>query len=237
MHLRHRTYRVTVEAAQIDLALANAEKALDSGEGLGGTGFWKAVKAVKKDPDLTESYAARIATIDQAAFEQWAWFRVGFRVGTSLMAAGTLAGLVLIAWAYYLDGLTAVAVFYVGVGALLTTTHGLGHLIVGTAVGIRFTGWFIGKPSQPQPGVKVDYDSYLRAPARSRAWMHASGALATKVMPFALAPAALAADLPGWSAWVLVIGGLGMIVTDIAWSTKSSDWKKYRREMGYAKTN
>jgi hypothetical protein len=66
--------------------------------------------------------------------------------------------------------------------------------------------------------------------------MHASGALATKIVPFALAPAALAADLPTWVAWVLVIAGLGMIATDIAWSTKSSDWKKFRREMGYTKT-
>lgn len=223
-----------VETAEIEHALINAGEAVASGDGLAETGFWGVVAAIKKDPRLADSYAARVAEIDRAAFENWAWVRVGFGTGTSLMLIGTLIGLGLVAWAYYLDDPLAVAVFFVGVGALLTTTHGLGHLIVGSAVGIRFTAWFIGKPSQPQPGVKVDYESYLRTPARSRAWMHASGALATKILPFALVPAALAADLPAWSAWALVILGLAMIATDLAWSTKSSDWKKFRREMRYA---
>jgi hypothetical protein len=61
--------------------------------------------------------------------------------------------------------------------------------------------------------------------------MHASGAIVTKVMPFAFLGAAFAAGTPTWVIVVLVLVGVGSIATDVLWSTKASDWKKYRREM------
>jgi hypothetical protein len=127
-----------------------------------------------------------------------------------------------------------VAVFYLGLGALLTTTHGLAHLLVGRLAGIRFSHWFIGELKRPQPGVKVDYATYLRASTPVRAWMHASGAIATKIIPFALIGAAIAADLPAWAVWGLAVIGIASIVTDVLWSTRSSDWKRFKREMRLA---
>jgi len=79
----------------------------------------------------------------------------------------------------------------------------------------------------------VDYDTYLRAGPRSRAWMHASGALVTKVVPFVLLGLVLAGDFPSWAAWLLAAQGVLQIVTDALWSVKLSDWKKFRREMSY----
>ncbi|MGH8916147.1 MAG: hypothetical protein ACRDZM_16750, partial [Acidimicrobiia bacterium] len=80
-------------------------------------------------------------------------------------------------------------------------------------------------------GVKVDYATYLRAPASSRAWMHAAGAIFTKILPFAFLGAAFAAEVPTWTIVILVLTGLAQIGIDILWSTKASDWKKFRREM------
>src|SRR5439155_23826878 len=48
--------------------------------------------------------------------------------------------------------------------------------VAGVAAGIRFIGWFLDGPTRLQPGLKIDYASYLRTPARRRAWMHAAGA-------------------------------------------------------------
>jgi hypothetical protein len=154
-----------------------------------------------------------------------------------LMIGGTLVGLVLVAWAYSLEGNSAGVVFMLGFGVVLVTTHSLGHLVAGTLMGIRFTHWFIGSMSRPQPGVKVDYASYLRAPPASRAWMHASGALVTKIVPFALLGAAFAAEVPTWTVVVLIVVGIGQVLTDVIWSTKASDWKKFRREMGFAQSS
>jgi hypothetical protein len=222
-------------SVDVEEALTAAESAVADGRGLAGTGFWQAVHEVKAHPELVERYASRIARIDRAAFKDWAFFTIGVTPGTIIVTIGVLIGVVLVGLAYSLTGFAAVVVFYAGLGALLVTTHGMAHLVVGGAVGIEFTDWFIGTIARPQPGVKVDYESYLRAAAGSRAWMHASGAIVTKVLPFVMIGSAIAADLPAWAVWLLPVVGIMTIVTDTLWSTKASDWKKYSREMSYAR--
>lgn len=225
-----------VEPAVIAETLDRAELAVDSGEPLTGTGFWPAVAGVKKDPALVEKYADRIASIDRRAFEPWPLIKVPLMAGTLIALAVTAAGMGLVAAAYYVEGPWAVVLFFAGFGALLGTTHGLGHLVVGAFVGIRFTHWFVGSIRQPQPGVKIDYATYLRTPPARRAWMHAAGAVTTKLVPFALLGAAIAADLPAWSVWLLIVTGVAMVVTDIVWSTKRSDWKRFGRERELAQS-
>jgi len=222
-----------MDGSRVGATLDDAERAVSTGAPLGPTGFWKAVDAVKRDPVLIEQYSARIARIDRAAFKRWALVAVPIWLGNVLIIGATLIGLALVGWAYYLDGTGAALAFLLGFGIILVTTHGLTHLVVGTLMGMRFTHWFIGKLAQPQPGVKLDYATYLRAPATSRAWMHASGAIVTKLMPFVFLGAAIAAGVPAWVVWALVVIGLVEIAIDIVWSTKKSDWKKFKREMGF----
>lgn len=223
--------------ADVEQILAAAESRLadDPAAGLAGTGFWSAVSQVKRDPELAAAYADRIAAVDREAFQRWAFLIIPVGAGTTLAVLGALLGLGLTALAYYADdpwnGLSLLA----GLGALLVSTHGLAHLATGRAAGIRFTHWFIGTPGRPQPGVKTDYASYLAAPARRRAWMHASGAIVTKIIPFALIPAAAAAATPGWTMWLLFLAGAAGVFTDAVWSVRISDWKKFRREMSYAR--
>lgn len=225
-----------MESPEIDEALKRAEEAVEGGDGVTGTGFWKAVAAVKADDGLATTYADRIGSIDQEAFRNWAILVVPLTLGTTFAVAGLIFGFALIGLSYSWDGLAAVAVFFVGFGVVLTASHGLGHLVVGRLVGIRFTAWFVGTLGRPQPGVKVDYSSYLRTAAQNRAWMHAAGAIVTKIVPFALLGAAVAADLPLWAVLALALVGVVMVITDISWSTKSSDWKKFRREMEFSQS-
>ncbi len=223
-----------MDQAGIEQALESAESAVASSTGLAGTGFWKAVGAVKANPELVEKYADRIATIDRRAFEAWALITVPFAVGTSVMGSGTIFGLVLV-WMAYSAGSTAAGLLLLaGTAVTLVTTHGLAHLVVGRVFGMRFTHWFIGTVTRPQPGVKVDYATYLAAPARSRAWMHAAGAIVTKAIPFLALGPALVISVPWWTTTLLIAVGIAQIVTDVVWSTTSSDWKKFRREMRFA---
>lgn len=226
---------MAVASTSVEESLQRAETAVSAGEGLSGTGFWAAVAMVKRQPEMVERYADRIAGIDESAFRQWAMLVVPLWPGTVLMLLATAGAIAMIGWAYSLDGLAAVVIFYLGFGTLLVTTHGLGHLLVGSMVGIRFGHWFMGPLSFPLTGgVKIDYGSYLRTPARARAWMHAAGALTTKIIPFALIGAAFAADLPVWAVWGLPIIGVAAILTDVVWSTQKSDWRKFHREMSFA---
>ncbi len=222
-----------MDGSWVGATLDEAERAVSTGSPIGPSGFWKAVDAVKRDPDLIEQFADRIARIDRAAFKTWALIAVPIWPGTVLIIGATLIGLVLVGWSYYLEGTGSAVAFLLGFGIILVTTHGLTHLVVGTLMGMRFTHWFVGKLTQPQPGVKLDYATYLRAPATSRAWMHASGAIVTKLMPFVFLGAAIAAGVPTWVVWALVVIGLVEIGADIVWSTKKSDWKKFKREMEF----
>jgi hypothetical protein len=223
-----------MDAPAIESTLAEAESRVEGGEGLSGSGFWRVVGRVKRNPELAERYADRIARIDDAAFRDWAWLVIPIRLGTTLALLATAGGLFLVGWAYTLvdrgADTAALVSFFLGFGVILVTTHGLGHLAVGRALGIRFTAWFVGGLTQPQPGVKIDYSSYLRSTPERRAWTHAAGAIVTKIVPFVLIGAARVAGLPDWVTWALVALGVAMVATDLLWSTKSSDWARFRRE-------
>ncbi|CAN5898718.1 hypothetical protein BH23ACT5_BH23ACT5_10380 [soil metagenome] len=222
-----------MDRTDIETSLRAAEAATASGEGLKGTSFWKAVAAVKSSPELIEDFADQIGAIDRRAFENWATLVIPIGLGTSLAMMALALGVAGLVLAFSLSDPWSWISFGAGTAVLIVTTHGLGHLVTGTLQGMRFTHWFIGTIGRPQPGIKVDYATYLRTPARQRAWMHASGALVTKVTPFLMVPLALAAGLPWWVTWGLVALGTLMAIADAAWSVKASDWKKFRREMRY----
>lgn len=219
----------------IDATLTRCESALASpgSPDLRGLGFWRVVSILKRHPDLVEQYGTRVSAIDEAAFLRWSFIAIPIWVGVVAMAFFTFVGLALVALAYYTDAPWNGIWLLVGTGVLLGSTHTLVHFVVGRIVGIRFTWWFIGRT--PQPGVKIEYASYLSTPPRARAWMHASGALVTKVVPFLNLGAAWGSDAPAWTVWILLVLGIGMIASDVLLSTKQSDWKKFRREMGYAR--
>ena len=218
------------------LGAVEARLAGDPAAGLAGSGFWKAVEAVKRAPGLVEELGGRIAAIDREAFERWALLAIPIGLGTAAAVVGTAVGLVLVGLAYYTEEPWNGVLLLAGMGAVLVATHGLAHLAVGQLAGIRFTHWFVGTLRRPQPGVKTDYATYLAADPRRRAWMHASGAIVSKLVPFALVPAALIARVPVWATILVVAVGVVSIVTDVLWSTKASDWKKFRREMAVADT-
>ncbi len=231
---------------QIEAALDRAEAAVEAGLRLRGTGFWPVVDSVRRDRALADRHADRMAVIDRRAFEQGVRLRVPVGIGVAGLVLGTLLGFVAIAvpffyaWGGVLCGfaepceptLPAALLFLAGFLLVLVCTHCLTHLVVGRAFGIRFTHVFLGGPPPPRPGLKIDYASYLRTGPRARAAMHASGAIVTKLVPFAfLVPAVQFYFGWSWLTWLLLVIGIAQIVTDITLSTKVSDWKKVLREL------
>jgi hypothetical protein len=222
-----------MDRSEVERILRDAERRLAKGElvDLKGLGFWRAVEAIKQHEEWIEAYADRIAATDREAFRRHTWIDVPFKLGLAGLATGTLIGLVLVGGAFLTPSPVNGLMILAGAGALLAATHDLAHWAVGRAVGIHFSELFITRASRPQPGIKIDYATYLRTPPRARAWMHASGALVTKVVPFALLPLAVAARTPRWVAFILALLGVVQVATDVLISTKSSDWKRFKREM------
>ena len=223
--------------AEIEKALAANERELEAGRvpDLRTLGFWRAVAAVKRRRELVDRYADRIAAIDRQSFRRRVRMTFPVTVGVIALDLGLLGGIALLVLATGADHPWRDLLVLVAAGALDVTTHGMSHLAVGSFVGIDFTDWFIDLPKRPQPGFKIEYASYLRASPRKRAWMHAAGAIATKVTPFLVILYAVAIGTAPWAVLVLVTLGVVQIVTDLVFSVKTSDWKKFRREMRLAR--
>jgi hypothetical protein len=226
--------------------LDRIETAVDGGDTeLGRLGFWRLVALIKRDDELIDRYAAQVGRIDAKAFRAGVRFRapVWVAVVLQLLGIGVAVGLVaFVVWnAGSGPGRALDVELASGVGLLLAAfalaagIHTFAHLIVGRSVGIRFTDFFFAIPPPPLPGLKTDYATYLRTDPSARAWMHASGALATKLAPFAILAFAPTAAAPGWSVAVLMALGIFQIATDVLFSTKRSDWKKVRRELAVAR--
>jgi hypothetical protein len=223
-------------AVDIDRTLTACEAALSRPGKIDLTalGFWRAVSAVKRRPELVVTYGQRIARIDREAFLRSAPIALPAPIGIWVEALGTIAVLAALAVAPRLPVLGSEFVYIAGTGGLIALTHGLAHVVVGSAMGMRFTHVYSLPPFKPQPGFKIDYATYLRVPARSRAWMHASGALVSKAVPFAVAAYAAANGTPQWTLAIILAIGVGQLITDATLSTRLSDWKKFRREMRFA---
>ena len=226
----------TSASAEIRASLDRIEAAVGDGTtDLRALGFWTVVARVKPDRLLVHEHADKIGRIDTAAFRAGVRLRVPVWVGNLLLLAGIVAGGVAVWLAFVWDSALWKGLALVAAGAIWAiAVHSPAHWLVGRAIGIRFTDYFLGGPPPPRPGLKTDYATYLRADPDSRAWMHASGAIATKLAPFVALAFWPASGAPGWSAAALLAIGVLQIVSDVTLSTKSSDWKKFARERAVA---
>ena len=203
---------------------------------LSSLGFWRVLKRVKLDPSLSERWADAAGAIDRAAFEARVRPRFPVWFGNLVLLTGTAFGIAAVVVALRASDPRVAGIALVVAGGTWTVSlHSLTHWVVGRLVGIRFTSYFIGGPPPPRPGLKTDYATYLRVRPGARAWMHVSGALATKVAPFVALAFYPASNAPTWAAWALLVIGVLTIATDIAFSRRLGDWKKVIRERDLAR--
>jgi hypothetical protein len=226
------------------------ERQVDAGNtDLASLGFWRLVERVKREPGLARHWAPDIGRIDRKAFERRVRFRVPLWLGNLLLGGASVALVALVPVALDLARdapepepvLPGILVVWAGLG-LSASVHDLAHWATGRIQGIRFIAYFLKGPPLFQPGIKIDYESYLKTEPEARALMHSSGALASKAAPFAVFASvyfphrAASYDLlPPWSLWALLGFGVLQIFTDVFFSTKKSDWKRVRRERRVAR--
>jgi len=213
------------------------EAAVDAGQtDLRALGFWRLLAKVKADPVLAHHWAEQAGRIDRKAFEARALLLVPVWFGNALLLVGALAGAVAVAIALTTDSQTLAGLALVFAALDWSATfHAPAHWLVGRAVGMRFVAYFIRDLIPPFPGVKIDYATYLVVAPEARAWMHASGAIASKIAPFLALAFWPASDALGWAAWAIAGYGVLIIGTDVFISTRTSDWKRFRREMRIAR--
>ncbi|HZD16915.1 MAG TPA: hypothetical protein VE669_02120 [Actinomycetota bacterium] len=227
-------------------AFERIESAVDAGQtDLGLLGFWRLLAKVKAEPMLAAHWAEAAGRIDRKVFEARVRWRLPVWMGNAVLVLGILVGSFAVGLAMGTRSalLAGLALVFAG-GAWMICLHDLAHWLTGRIAGIRFTAYFLSGPYPPfllpgpfppRPGLKSDYATYLRAAPGARAWMHASGAIATKAAPFVVLAFWPATGAPAWVAWTLAGLGALSIATDLLFSRTRSDWKKVRRELAIAR--
>ncbi len=191
-----------------------------------GKEFWGIVDQVKRDRIKDDELLGLIAGINQKRFRKEVSFTLSIQVGNSLELALTIAAIVL-AFLVNFDWM-----LYISALVLLTTLHPLSHYLTGTLLGIKFMRYYLDGPAKFEPTLKIDYFSYLKASAKARALMHASGVIGTLIGPLVAAAIALGKGASG-VAFNLFILFLLLIVFELLTSTKTGDLMRAKREYGY----
>jgi hypothetical protein len=220
-----------VPGGDLDLRLDRIEAAVAAGDtDLRTLGFWRIVALVKADRIMVDRYADRLGSIDATAFRRAVRPRFPVWVGNAALFVGAAVGGVLIGIAGKIEDEVWKGLLVILAGLdWAVAVHCPTHWLFGRFIDVRFSAYVLrGVP--PYPGLKTDYATYLRADPGSRAWMHASGAIATKLAPFLALIFVPIVEAPAWAAIVLAGVGVLQIITDVAFSTKKSDWKRFSRE-------
>ncbi len=191
-----------------------------------GKEFWGIVDQVKRDKIKDDELLGLIAGISQKRFRKEVSFTLSIQFGNLLELALTIAAIVL-AFLVNSDWM-----LYISALVLLTTLHPLSHYLTGTLLGIKFVRYYLNGPAKFEPTLKIDYFSYLKASAKSRALMHASGVIGTLIGPL-VATAIAASKGASGVAFNLLILFLLLIVFELLTSTKTGDLMRAKREYGY----
>ncbi len=218
-------------------AFARIESAVDAGStDLSALGFWRLLAKVKADEALSHHWAEVAGRIDRKVFEARVRRRFPVWLGNAVLLAGAAVGAAAIGFALVTSSSVAAGLALILAAGIWTTVwHDPAHWIAGRLVGIRFLAYFIAWSFPPRPGLKVDYATYLRTSPGARAWMHASGAIASKLAPFLALAFWPASGAPAWAAWILVAFGVAQVAFDVRYSVRSSDWMRVKRERRFAR--
>ena len=213
------------------------EAAVEAGQtDLRGLGFWRLLAKVKSDPALAAHWAEQAGRIDRKAFEARVPVRLPVWLGNALLVGGAFIGVAAVVMALQTEDETLAGLALVFAALDWSATlHSPAHWLVGRMVGIRFTCYFVGRVMPPIPGLKTDYATYLRTPPEARAWMHASGAVASKLAPIVAWAFWPASNAPAWASWAIVAYAAVLVLVDVFLSTRLSDWKRVRRELQVAR--
>ncbi len=202
------------------------ERLRQLGKDYNGKEFWSIVDQVKRDRIKDDELLGLIAGISQKRFKEKVSFTLSVPFGNLLELALTIAAIVL---AFLLN---SDWMLYISALVLLTTLHPLSHYLTGMLLGIKFMRYYLNGPAKFEPTLKIDYFSYLKASAKARALMHASGVIGTLIGPLVAAAIALSKGASTAAYYLFVLFLVG-IVFELLTSTKIGDLMRAKREYGY----
>ncbi|VVB97583.1 Uncharacterised protein [uncultured archaeon] len=191
-----------------------------------GKAFQAIINIVKKDKVGDEEMLDLIEKISQKKFREKVSFSFSVFGGNMMELIVTVAAIALA----FQGG--ADWMLYIAALVLMTTLHPLSHYIIGSLLGIKFTHYYLNGPARIEPTLRINYFTYLKAPARSRALMHMSGVIGTVAAPLIPALIAISKGAAGAAANLGILFLL-LIVFELLTSTRIGDLMRAKREYGF----
>jgi len=202
------------------------------------TQFWKLVRQIKRerDPDRAE---IKIATkIRNNLFERktskvypLSWFLAGETVFGILFVMMYICALFIpVSWfnmlSWGLFEIFVILVRFLGLFIAIALFYPYGRLMAGAANGIKFDGMYFSH--QKEPGLKIEYESFLKAKPSNRKWFFFFSGLWTLIVAFGfgLLGWLLAGDIIGFAVSAVFLCFYGYVIG-------SGNPKNSRGEMGH----
>ena len=191
--------------------------------------FWRLVGQIKRIPNPEEDVIAKASEVRNLLYQA----RLGRAFPTKLVVpVWCLLGLVGPGLDYFwaLAQPATIGILlarFICVGGVVAFFYPLGRLIAGRLMGVHFDG--VARDPYWEPTMKINYPSYLRAPAPKRKWFFFLAGLVTPITGFVTGCIGfwLASDMIGF----LVAGILGLYaVLALRGIAKLGEMAHFRRE-------
>ncbi|TFH06691.1 MAG: hypothetical protein E4H14_10260 [Candidatus Thorarchaeota archaeon] len=206
------------------------------------TQFWKIVRQIKRerDPDIKE---IKIATkIRNILFEKrtsrvysLGWFIVGECVFGILFGLVYVFALVIpVSWSNILSWgffeVFVILVRFFSLFAVIALWYPYGRLMAGMGYGIKFEGMYFSE--QKEPGLKIEYESFLKAKPANRKWFFFFSGLWTFIVAlgFGLLGWFLAGDIIGFAVSIVFLCFYGYVIGTGTPKNSRGEMGHYNRE-------
>lgn len=204
--------------------------------------FWKLVRQIKRErnPDIAE---IKIATkIRNILFEKktsrvysLTWFLAAeYWIGAFFGFMYVMALFIPISWfnilTWGLFDIFVILVRFISLFALIALFYPYGRLIAGEVFGIKFDGMYFS--AQKEPGLKIEYVSFLKAKPSERKWFFFFSGLWTLLLASALGLFGwwLANDILGFAISALFLCFYGYVIGTGNPSNSRGEMGHYNRE-------
>ncbi|MGY5879154.1 MAG: hypothetical protein RTV31_02840 [Candidatus Thorarchaeota archaeon] len=206
------------------------------------TQFWKLVRQIKRErkPDRAEiKIATKIRNIlferKTARVYSLGIFLVGelvFGIIFGLLYVGVLLIPVswfnILSWSFF--EIFVILVRFFSLFLIIALWYPYGRLMAGLAYGIEFDGMYFSH--QKEPGLKIEYESFLKAKPSSRKWFFFFSGLWTLILAFGLGVVGwhTASDILGFAVSVVFLCFYGYVIGTGNPSNSRGEMGHYNRE-------
>ena len=204
--------------------------------------FWKIVRQIKREryPDIKEiKLATKIRNIlfenKTSRVYSLGWFLAGEYVfGIIFGIVYVLALFIPVSWFNILSWgffeISVILVRFVGLFAVIALFYPYGRLIAGAGYGIKFDGMYFS--AQKEPGLKIEYESFLKAKPTNRKRFFFFSGLWTLILAFGfgLLGWLLAGDIIGLAISAVFLCFYGYVIGTGNPSNSHGEMGHYNRE-------